>query len=76
MPKEEKDDYYERMAHETLERVVQQNKDKPRAEIIKAWKQSYPFGTDRKGRKYKIWNREYNNAIRCLDQGLIKFDQD
>ena len=70
-----KDQYYVRTAIETLERVAEQTKGKSRAQVIKAWKQAYPFGTDRKGRKYKVWNREYNHAIKMLDQGLISFDQ-
>lgn len=70
----DKDPYYERICYETLERVAEQNKDKSHKQIIKAWKQSYPFGTDRTGRKYKIWNKLWNHAKKCLVAGLIKFD--
>lgn len=69
-----KDPYYERTCYETLERVAEQCKGKPREQIIKAWKQAYPFGTDRKGRKYKIWNKLWNHAIEMLDQGKIQFE--
>ena len=73
MAANEQDDYYERKSYEVLEAVAQECKDKPRAYLVKAWKQAYPFG-DRKGRKYKIWNKLFNHARRCFDAGLISYD--
>ncbi|HEY9678703.1 MAG TPA: hypothetical protein V6C76_11880 [Drouetiella sp.] len=71
---QEKDQYYERTCNETLGRVAEETKGKPHAETIKAWKQAYPFGTDRKGRKYKIWNRLFNEWRECLRNDQIIYD--
>lgn len=71
----DRDDYYERLSWEALERVVDQHKSRVLNDdhefIISAWKKAYPFG-ERKHRPYKIWNRLWNHAREMLRAGRIK----
>jgi hypothetical protein len=50
------ENYYEKIARETIERILQANKGKETKQIVRALKDSYPFG-EKKGRPYKTWNR-------------------
>jgi hypothetical protein len=66
------DKYFEDECYKAVQSVLQECKDKDRPFTIKALKAAYPFG-ERKGRKYKIWNRIYNHAIKCRDAGAVKY---
>ena len=69
---EKPDEYYKEQCYKALELVLEQNKGKSYAEIKKAMKGAYPFG-ERKHRPYKIWNRLYNHALRCLEKDLVQY---
>lgn len=70
--KDKDDELHEAQSYKALEQVLEQMKGKPFAQIKKAMKDSYPFG-ERKGRKYKIWNRIYNHTLRCVEKNLIEY---
>jgi hypothetical protein len=57
LPKSPKDTYYEEQAISAIQNVIDTSEGKSLAEIRFLMRRSYPFGSLRRGRPYKIWNK-------------------
>ena len=54
---DETDDYYCVESIKAIEAAIKDAKNKPPDQLRFLIRRSYPFGPQRKGRNYKIWNR-------------------
>lgn len=52
-----KDPYYREQSAKAIAQALEATEDKTPEERRTAIRRSYPFGPQRKGRPYKIWNR-------------------